>query len=87
MTSTKTVKSQFGDIELNIPRYRGGDFEPQAIPKYTRDKAFCATKSNVKFIDATSGFVDKNGYLTNTSDRLHIINSKVVFSIKIYSMQ
>ena len=39
-------------------------------------EAFCATKSNVKFIDATSGFVDGNGYLTNTSDGLHIVSSK-----------
>ena len=36
-TSTKTVKSQFGDIELNIPRDRDGDFEPHVIPKHTRD--------------------------------------------------
>ncbi len=36
-TSKKTVKSQFGDIELNIPRDRNGEFEPQVIPKHTRD--------------------------------------------------
>ena len=36
-TSTKTVKSQFGDIELNIPRDRDGDFEPHVIPKHTGD--------------------------------------------------
>jgi len=35
-TSKKTVKSQFGDIELYIPRDRDGDFEPQVIPKHTR---------------------------------------------------
>ena len=39
-------------------------------------EGFCATKSNVKFIDATSGFVDENGYLAYTSDGLHIVSSK-----------
>ena len=33
---------------------------------------FCATKSNIKMIDATKGFVNKKGYLINTSDGLHI---------------
>ncbi|WP_372997804.1 transposase [Lutispora sp.] len=35
--SKKTVKSQLGDIELNIPRNRNGEFGPQIIPKYQRN--------------------------------------------------
>lgn len=35
-SSKKTVKSQFGDIELDIQRDRDGNFEPQVIPKHTR---------------------------------------------------
>lgn len=35
--SQKTVKSQFGEFELNIPRDRKGDFEPKIVPKYKRD--------------------------------------------------
>ncbi len=39
-------------------------------------KEFCSTKSNVKIIDATKGFIDNKGYLTSTTDGLHIDNSK-----------
>ena len=43
------------------------------IKKYNQElEEFCATKSNIKMIDATKGFVDKKGYLINTSDGLHI---------------
>lgn len=35
--SKKTVKSQYGDIELDIPRDRESDFEPVIVPKNTRD--------------------------------------------------
>lgn len=35
--SKKTVKSQFGNLALDIPRDREGEFEPQLIPKYQRD--------------------------------------------------
>lgn len=35
--STKTVKSQFGEFPLEIPRDRNGEFEPQIVPKYQRD--------------------------------------------------
>ena len=35
--SKKTVKSQFGNIELDIPRDRDNNYDPQVIPKHTRD--------------------------------------------------
>jgi transposase-like protein len=35
--SQKTVKSQFGEFELDIPRDRKGDFAPKIVPKYKRD--------------------------------------------------
>ncbi len=35
--SPKTVKSQYGEMELDIPRDRNGEFEPKIIPKYQRD--------------------------------------------------
>lgn len=35
--SKKTVKSQLGDVELNIPRDRNGEFEPQIIQKHQRN--------------------------------------------------
>jgi putative transposase len=36
-TSKKTVRTDLGEVELNIPRDREGDFEPQIIPKNSRD--------------------------------------------------
>ena len=35
--STKTVKSDVGNIELEIPRDRNGEFEPQIVPKNSTD--------------------------------------------------
>ena len=33
----KRVKTTLGEVELDIPRDREGSFEPQAVPKYSRD--------------------------------------------------
>ena len=33
----KTVRSEYGNIELDIPRDRNAEFEPQVIPKYQRE--------------------------------------------------
>ncbi|MPW27375.1 IS256 family transposase [Alkalibaculum sp. M08DMB] len=35
--SPKSVKSQYGEFEVDIPRDRNGEFEPKIIPKYQRD--------------------------------------------------
>ena len=35
--SSKTLKSTYGDIPVEVPRDRDASFEPQAIPKRTRD--------------------------------------------------
>jgi transposase-like protein len=35
--SQKTLKSQFGEFPIDIPRDRNGEFEPKLIPKYQRD--------------------------------------------------
>jgi putative transposase len=34
--SKKTVKTELGPLELNIPRDRNGNFEPKIVPKYQR---------------------------------------------------
>lgn len=45
----------------------------ELIKKYNQElEEFCTTKPNIKIIDATKGFVNKKGYLINTSDGLHI---------------
>ena len=33
----KTVKSQYGEFQVEVPRDRNGEFEPKIIPKYQRD--------------------------------------------------
>lgn len=35
--SKKTIKSQLGPVELNIPRDRAGEFEPKIVPKYQKN--------------------------------------------------
>ena len=35
--SNKTVRSEYGNIDLDIPRDRNAEFEPQIIPKYQRE--------------------------------------------------
>ena len=36
-SSKKTVKSSYGNIDLNIPRDRDASFEPQVLKKYEKD--------------------------------------------------
>ncbi len=35
--STKTLKSQYGEFQINVPRDRNGEFDPKLIPKYQRN--------------------------------------------------
>ncbi len=35
--STKTIKSQYGEFPIEVPRDRNGEFEPQIVPKHQRD--------------------------------------------------
>ena len=35
--SKKTVRSEYGNIDLDIPKDRNVEFEPQIIPKYQRE--------------------------------------------------
>ena len=35
--SPKTLKSQYGEFQIDVPRDRNGEFEPKLIPKYHRD--------------------------------------------------
>ena len=35
--STKTVKTQLGEIEVKVPRDRNGEYEPKIIGKYNRN--------------------------------------------------
>jgi len=33
----KTIKSEFREVEIQVPRDRKGEFKPQIIPKYQRN--------------------------------------------------
>jgi len=33
----KTLKSEFGEVPIQVPRDRNGEFEPKIVPKYQRD--------------------------------------------------
>ena len=33
----KTLKSEFGEVEVQVPRDRKGEFEPKIVPKYQRN--------------------------------------------------
>lgn len=35
--SSKTVKSQYGEFQIDVPRDRNGEFEPKLVKKYQRD--------------------------------------------------
>ena len=35
--SKKRVKTQLGEVEINVPRDRNGEYEPQIIGKYSRN--------------------------------------------------
>lgn len=35
--SPKTLKSEFGEVQIQIPRDRKGEFEPKIVPKYQRN--------------------------------------------------
>lgn len=35
--SPKTLKSQYGEFQVDVPRDRNGDFESKLVPKYQRD--------------------------------------------------
>lgn len=35
--SPQTLKSQYGEFQIDVPRDRNGEFEPKLIPKYQRD--------------------------------------------------
>lgn len=35
--TSKTLKSEFGEVPIQVPRDRNGEFEPKIVPKYQRD--------------------------------------------------
>ena len=44
MVTSKTVKSQFGNIELDIPGNVKSEYDPKVIPKHTKNITSLAEK-------------------------------------------
>ena len=51
--SHKSVKTTYGDVEVAVPRDRDASFDPQAIPKRTKDVSGIETKrrQSIRSID------------------------------------
>ena len=51
--SKKTVRSEYGNLDLDIPRDRNAEFEPQIIPKYQKEKLLALKDRFFLFMRAT----------------------------------
>lgn len=81
-TSKKKVKSNLGEIELNIPRDRNGDFEPMIVPKNSRDISNIehqiinlysmgnSTREISNFIEEMYGFSVSAELVSNITDKI-----------------
>ncbi len=64
--SPKTLKSQYGEFQIDVPRDREGEFEPKLIPKYQRDisgieeKVISLDSFNHKFVMNLKGQLSHN---------------------------
>ena len=54
--SQKTVFSNQGELELQIPRDRKGEFEPQSVKKHQRDVSEIADKIISMYASLCSGY-------------------------------
>ena len=81
-TSKKTVKSNLGEIELNIPRDRNGSFEPVIVQKNSRDISNIeqqiinlyamgnSTREISNFIEEIYGFSVSAELVSNITDKI-----------------
>ena len=75
---SKTVKSVYGDIPVEVPRDRDASFEPQAIPKRTRDVSGMEEKVLSMYAKGMSqrdiadiyGFEISHDTISNITDRV-----------------
>ena len=81
-SSKKNVKSNLGEIELDIPRDRQGDFEPVIVPKHSRDISNIetqiinlysmgnSTREISNFIEEMYGFSVSAEMVSNITDKV-----------------
>lgn len=81
-SSKKKVKSNLGELELEIPRDRQGDFEPAIVPKHSRDISNIetqiinlygmgnSTREISNFIEEMYGFSVSAEMVSNITDKI-----------------
>ena len=81
-SSKKKVKSNLGELELNIPRDRNGEFEPIIVPKHSRDisnieqqiinlySMGTSTREISNFIEEMYGFSVSAEMVSNITDKI-----------------
>lgn len=81
-SSKKTVKSKLGEIELDIPRDRKGEFEPIIVPKNSRDISHIeeqiiklygmgnSTREISEFVNEVYGFSVSAEMVSNITDKI-----------------
>ena len=81
-SSKKTVKSKLGEIELDIPRDRKGEFEPIVVPKNSRDISNIeeqiiklygmgnSTREISEFVEEVYGFSVSAEMVSNITDKI-----------------
>ena len=80
--SEKTVKSNMGSMQLNIPRDRNGEFDPVIVPKHSRDISNIekqiiklygmgnSTREISKYIEEIYGFEVSTELISNITDKI-----------------
>jgi transposase-like protein len=81
-SSSKKVKSNLGELELNIPRDRNGEFEPKIVSKYSRDisnieqqiinlySMGTSTREISEYIEEMYGFSVSAEMVSNITDKI-----------------
>ena len=81
-TVKRTMKTQLGEVDINVPRDRNGEFEPQIIGKYQRNadgieerilSLYAAGMSTRDIKDQIKGLYDidiSEGLVSNISERI-----------------
>ena len=79
--SQKTVKSQYGEFQLEIPRDRNGEFEPKLVPKYQRDKVLSLYARGMSTRDIHDQLQDLYG-IEMSADMVSKITDRILPEIK-----
>ena len=80
--SPKTLKSQYGEFQVDVPRDRNGEFEPKLIPKYQRDISGIEEKVISLYV---RGMSENHLYLLSSSNILLTSSINVLTSFTLWT--